>query len=333
MVSFGFLASLEMFSPSACLEQSVAAEGAGFDRIWPVDHFHPWFDHFEDGTSAHAGNCWTWMPAALERTERVPVGPGVTGILHRHHPATIAHRLATLQVIFPDRVFLGIGCGEGVNEVPLGHPWPDYSERAKRTAEAIRIIRRLYTEDYVDHDGPFWSLDGAHLYTRPEASPPIHVAASGPTSARLAGDLGDGLVVPSTDPGGTAEELFPAVERGIEKSARNASIDDLEKTVLVHCSYAETERAALEACAPWRVMLVESKRGVGDPRALQAEAESIPMERLRDLVLPVTEPADLVEFATECERAGFDHVLVQSSSPDQAAFLELMAEAVIPEFR
>lgn len=330
MVSLGFLASLEMFSPQACLEQSVQAEAAGFDRVWPVDHFHPWFDHIEDGAEAHGGNCWSWMAAALERTEQVPVGPGVTGILHRHHPATVAHRLATLGTMYPGRLFLGIGCGEGVNELPLGQPWPEYSERAKRTAQAIRLIRRLFEEDHVDHDGRFWTLDGAHLYTRPAETPPIYVAASGPTSARMAGDLGDGIVVPSIDPERSSESLFPDVEAGIERSDRNGSLADLEKTVLVHCSYAETEEAALAACRPWRVMLVDSKRAVGDPRELQAAAQSIPTERLRDLVLPVTEPADLTEFVEAAEQAGFDHVLVQSSSPDQARFIELMGEDVLP---
>lgn len=333
MVSFGLLASLEMFSPGACLEQSVLAEAAGFDRVWPVDHFHPWFDHFADGTEAHGGNCWAWMAAALERTEQVAVGPGVTGILHRHHPATVAHQLATLGTLYPDRLFLGIGCGEGVNEVPLGHPWPEYSERAKRTAQAIRLIRRLFEEDYVDHDGTFWSLDGAHLYTRPAETPPIFVAASGPTSARMAGDLGDGIVVPSTDPEQSSGTLFPAVEGGIERSERNRSLADLEKTVLVHCSYAETEEAALAACRHWRVMLVDSKRAVGDPRELQAAARSIPTERLRDLVLPVTEPPDLIEFVAAAERAGFDHVLVQSSSHEQARFIEMLGEQVLPALR
>lgn len=332
MITFGFLASLEMFSPGDCLEQSVLAEDAGFERIWPVDHFHPWFDHFEDGTKAEGGNCWSWMAAALERTERARLGPGVTGVLHRHHPAAVAHRLSTLGSLYPGRVFLGIGCGEGVNEVPLGKPWPDYSERAKRTAQAIRLIRRLFEEDHVDHDGPFWSLNDAHLYTRPAETPPIYVAASGPTSARMAGDLGDGVIVPSTDPTRTSKDLFPALERGVEKSERNGSLDDLEKTILVHCSYAETEEAALAACRPWRVMLVDSKREVGDPRELQAAAESIPTERLRELVLPVTQPSTLIEFVRQCEQAGFDHVLVQSSSPDQTRFLEMMGEAVLPAF-
>jgi coenzyme F420-dependent glucose-6-phosphate dehydrogenase len=146
---------LEEFSPGKCLDQVELAEATGFDTVWVNDHFYPWFDHLSDGSSAHGGNCWSWMPAALERTDDVSIGTGVTAILERYHPANVAHRLATLAELYPDRVFLGLGTGEALNEVPIGHPWPEYGERAKRTAEAIRIIRRLFREEFVEYEGRF----------------------------------------------------------------------------------------------------------------------------------------------------------------------------------
>jgi coenzyme F420-dependent glucose-6-phosphate dehydrogenase len=334
MTKFGYFASLEEFSPEECLEQVELAERFGFDSVWVNDHFHPWFDHKVDGSSANGGNCWSWMPAALERTDEVTVGTGVTAILNRYHPANVAHRLATLMELYPDRVFLGLGTGEALNESPLGNPWPDYTERARRTAESIRIIRRLFTEEFVEFDGTFWTLDGANLYTGPDEAPPIHVAGNGTTSARMAGDLGDGYVTVYEDPDRVTGELFPAVGRGVEKSEHNESLDDVEKTVLVHCSFAETESAAIEPCLPWRLTLlpVFFEQDIADPRYLQKHGDRVGVDHLKEAFVVTTDPDDLLDVAQTYADCGFDHVVFQSSSPDQERFCEVMAEDVMPSF-
>lgn len=334
MVKFGYFASLEEFSPAECLDQVVLAEEAGFDSIWVNDHFHPWFDHLEDGSSSNGGNCWSWMPVALERTTDIEIGTGVTAILNRYHPANVAHRLATLMELYPDRIFLGIGTGEALNEMPLGNPWPDYTERARRTAEAVRIIRTLFENDFVDYDGRFWSLDTANLYTGPNSAPPIHISGSGPTSARMAGDLGDGFVTVYQDPTTVTEELFPAVRRGVKNSERNGSFDELDRSVHIHCSYAETMDAALKPCKPWRLTLLPMifEQPVADPRYLQTHGDKIASESLKDEFLITTKPEDFTETIQTYLDCGFDHIVFQSSSPDQQAFCEMMAEDVMPQF-
>jgi len=334
MTRFGYFASLEEFSPTACLEQTLLAESAGFDSVWVNDHFHPWFDHHADGTKANGGNCWSWLPVALERTQEIEIGTGVTAILNRYHPANVAHQLATLLEMFPDRVFLGIGTGEALNERPLGNSLPNYGERARRTAEAIRIVRVLFEEEFVDYDGQFWTLDGANLYTGPDEAPPIHVAGSGPTSARMAGDLGDGFVTVYEDPDTVTGTLFPAVERGVEKSARNESLDDVETTVHVHCSFAETKSEALESCLPWRLTLlpVFFSHDVADPRYLQRHGDVVGKEPLEDAFVISTDPQDFVDVTETYVDCGFDQIVFQSSSPDQEVFCEMMAEEVMPSF-
>lgn len=334
MVSFGYFASLEEFSPGACLDQVELAEDAGFDSVWVNDHFHPWFDHLADGSSAHGGNCWTWMPAALDGTDDVEIGTGVTAVINRYHPANVAHRMATMMELYPDRLFLGIGTGESLNEVPLGYPLPEYGERARRTAEAIRIIRRLFEAEFVDYDGQFWTLDGANLYTGPDEAPPIHVAASGPTSARMAGDLGDGLVTVFEDPERVREDLFPAARKGVEKSERNDSFDDLERTVHVHCAFAESDEAALEQSTPWRLTLLDDvwASDSADPRELQRMGEDVAPERLMEEFVITTDPEDLIDVTQTYVDCGFDHVVFQSSSPDQETFCDVMADEVMPSF-
>ncbi len=337
MTTFGWFASLEEFTPRECLDQVDTAGPAGFETTWVNDHFHPWFDHFEDGSAANCGSSWSWMPAALERTDDMRVGTGVSAIVHRYHPANIAHQLATLDEMYPGRVFLGLGTGEALNESPLGYSMPEWSECAQRTAEAIRMIRRLFSEDFVDYEGRFWDLNGAHLYTGPDTAPPIWVAANGTTAARMAGDLADGFVTVFESPERLEDTLFPAIKRGIKKSDRNDSLDDIDMCIHIHVSYdPDDEAAAMQQCLPWRgtQLPVFFSEDISDPRVIQEHGDKVDPNVLRENpgFIVTTDPEDVVEETRKYVDLGFDEIVYQSHSPDQQAFADLVAEHIIPEF-
>ena len=338
MTEFGWFASLEEFTPIECLEQLDIASEAGFDTAWVNDHFHPWFDHFEDGSSANGGAAWSWMPAALERTDDMRIGTGVTAIVHRFHPANIAHQLGTLGEMYPGRIFLGLGTGEALNESPLGYSMPGWSECAQRTAESIRIIRTLFEEDFVEYDGKFWQLDGANLYTAPDDAPPIWVAANGTTAARMAGDLADGFVTVFESPERLHEELYPAIERGVERSERNDSLEDVDKCIHIHVSYdAESETAAMAPCLPWRgtQLPVFFSEDIADPRVIQAHGDKVDTRVLEENpgFIVTTDPVEIVEETEKYVEAGFDQIVYQSHSPDQQAFANVVADHVMPELQ
>ncbi|OVE85478.1 LLM class flavin-dependent oxidoreductase [Natronolimnobius baerhuensis] len=335
MVRFGWFASLEEFTPDECLQQVELADEYGFDTAWVNDHFHPWFDHKQDGSSANGGNCWAWLPAALDRTDNLAIGTGVTGIIHRYHPGNVAHQLATLEEMYPDRVFLGVGSGEALNESPLGLPMPGFGESAKRTAEAIRMIRALFENDFVSYDGNFWSLDEANLYTGPDEAPPIYIASNGSTLARMAGDLGDGYVTVFEHPDRVQNELFPAVEAGVEKSDRNESINDLDRSIHLHVSYdPDSEEAALEPCLPWRGTMLDIffEADIADPRTVQRHGDKVDPNVLREEMTITTDPQDIVDVTQKYVDAGFNHIVYQSHSPDQEAFCQVLEEEVFPRF-
>jgi len=311
--------------------RSNSREAAGFDSVWVNDHFRPWFDHLADGSSAHGGNCWTWLPATLDRTEDIDIGTGVTAVINRYHPANVAHRLATLADLAPDQVFLGIGTGESLNEGAAGALAARLRrERARRTAEAIRMIRRLFEEKFVDFEGEFWTLDGANLYTGQRGprftSPPADPRGWPATSATGWSRC--------TSRRNASASLFPAAEAGVEKSARNDSLDDVHRTVHVHCADDGDEQAALEEIRPWGLTLLDDvwSSDSADPRELQAMGEDVSDERLREAFVVTSDPQDLVEVTQTYVDVGFDEVVFQSSSPDQAAFCDVMAEDVIPAF-
>src|SRR4030042_2403113 len=210
----GYAASHEQFAASDLIEYAVLAEKAGFDALWTSDHFHPWQDN-----QGHCGHAWITLAAMGQRTQRLLLGTGITCPIYRYNPAEVAHAFASLGVLYPGRVCVGLGTGEALNEVPAGGGWGPYRERAGRLAEAITLIRRLWTEDWVTFEGRYYRLQGAKLYDRPPRPIPIYVAASGPTSARLAGRHGDGWI---PDPGTIRRrDVVQAFEEGVRASGRD----------------------------------------------------------------------------------------------------------------
>src|SRR3954454_18324676 len=186
MTQFWFAASTEEFPPSQMLEQARAAERAGFDGLGASDHFAPWWP---DGQGSQA---WVTL-AAIGQHTTLPLGTGVTPIVHHYHPAVVAQAFMSLEELYPGRVFLGAGSGEAVNETPLGLDWPSYDEQRRRLETGLEAITRLWAGETVTMDAGWFKLEEAKLWTRAKTRPKLYVSAFGPQSAELAGRYGDGL--------------------------------------------------------------------------------------------------------------------------------------------
>ncbi|MEM2896932.1 MAG: TIGR03557 family F420-dependent LLM class oxidoreductase [Candidatus Bathyarchaeia archaeon] len=261
---FGLFAAHEQYDPKSLLTHAVLAEKCGFDTVWTSDHFHPWMH-----TNAQSGFAWVWIASTLERTKRVKVGTGVTAPIFRYHPAIVAQAFATLEFIYPRRVFLGLGTGEPMNETPLGYEWSNYQERHDRLEEAIKIIRLLWTKEFVSFKGKYFRLHNANLYTKPTSPIPIYIAACGPNTAYLAGKYADGfLTLPAARE--KCEELFLAVERGAKDSGRDPLL--IEKAIEVEVSYDHDIDKALRSAKFWSGVLFAdlfNLAKVYDPREIE----------------------------------------------------------------
>jgi coenzyme F420-dependent glucose-6-phosphate dehydrogenase len=215
MTQFWFAASTEEFPPSVMLEQSKAAEQAGFDGHAASDHFAPWFP---DG---QASNAWVALGAIGQHTTG-PLGTSVTPIVHHYHPGVVAQAFMSLEELYPGRVYLGTGSGESLNEVPLGMDWPSVGEQIERLDQGMEAITRLWDGETVTMDAGWFALKEAKLYTRAKAKPKIYPSAFGPKAAAVAAKYGDGLWTlgdPETAPdiieayrsaGGKGEIIFQA---------------------------------------------------------------------------------------------------------------------------
>src|SRR5947208_7802965 len=189
-VRYGYKASAEQFGPRDLIDYSVQAEQLGLECVAVSDHFQPGLHHGGHGPAA-----LPWLGAIGERTDRTLLGTSVLTPTMRYHPSIVAQAFATLACLNPGRVFLGVGTGEAMNETPAtGTEWPPAKERRAMLAEAMTLIRRLWTEERVTFEGEYYRTERATVYDRPSTPVPIYVAASGPLAAKLAGRAGDGFI-------------------------------------------------------------------------------------------------------------------------------------------
>ncbi len=181
------------------------------------DHFQPWRH-----TGGHSPAALPWLAAAGQRTSDMVLGTSVLTPTLRYHPSVVAQAFATLGCLTPGRVFLGVGTGEAMNETPVtGGEFPGRKERRLRLAEAIELIRRLWSEERVDFEGDFYRTRKATIYDRPDEPVPIYVAASGPLAAKLAGRVGDGFICTSGKDPALYDELLAKVVEGAEGAGRD----------------------------------------------------------------------------------------------------------------
>ena len=103
------------------------------------------------------------------------MGTSVLTPTFRYHPVIVAQAFATLGCLFPDRVILGMGTGESMNEVTLGIEWPDGKERFARFREAVKLIRQVWSEERVSFEGEYYRTDKVTIYDRPENPVPIYL--------------------------------------------------------------------------------------------------------------------------------------------------------------
>ena len=325
---FGFYAAHEQYDPSSLLDFAVNAEKNGFDTIWSSDHFHPW-----SHTDANSGFAWVWLSVAAERTKSISVG-SVTPSLLRYHPAVVAQAFATLDYVFPGRIFLCSATGESMNESPLGLRWPPYRERLARLEESLRIIRMLWIDSFVDFDGKYYRLQKANLYTKPKTRIPLYVAANSPSGAYMAGKYADGLLTS----GRTFEERFkdtllPAIEKGARDADR--SLDEIEKRVHIVTSYDEDFEKAVEGCRFWNATMVPGifNAEVYDPREIEKMAESIEREQVIERRFIVTSEEEAIRKIERYLKLGITEVEFLSTSPDQNKFIEFFGRKVFPYFK
>ena len=327
MTRIGYAAMLEQFHPTDLLEWCPQAEAAGFSAGFMVsEHFHPWTP--QQGQSAFA---WSFMGALGERTS-LPFGVAVTCPGFRYHPAVIAHAAATLGAMYPGRFWLGLGAGEALNEHVIGGEWPEVGIRSAMLFEAIEVIKKLFSGEVVRHDGEYFTLESAKLYTRPEQRVPIYVATAGPMNAKRTGRHADGMITV-----GAADEKIHMLWSKFAQGATDEGKDpaSMPKLLQIHVSWAETQAVAeANAVREWpNGAMAFPKQDIRNPEDIANMAKLIRPEHFTNRVLI---SADLDEHAAHIQKfveMGFDEIHLHNVGRNQAEFIAAFGDKVLPQLR
>lgn len=113
------------------------------------------------------------LGAVSQVTERVELMTYVTCPTMRYHPAVVAQKAATLQLLSGGRFTLGLGSGENLNEHVVGEGWPAVDVRQDMLVEAVQIIRALHTGELTTFDGEHFRVDSARVWDVPDGGVPI----------------------------------------------------------------------------------------------------------------------------------------------------------------
>ena len=319
----GYMLAHEQFPVPELVGLGAAAAQAGFGLLATSDHFQPW-----QANEGHTGEAWVTLGAVGERARPAWIGTTVTCPTLRYNPAVVAETFASLSLLYPGRVFLGVGSGEALNEKAATGTWPAWPERWERLVEALAVIRALWSGQQVTHQGKYYTVDGK-LYDPPAQPIPLLTAANGRKSMRLAGQHGDGLV---TDP-----LTWKQFKSEWESGARDAGKDPAEMPVLIEqFVVVGGESEAQQAAELWRFIPRAFKKyyNTTDPAAIQQQAASdIPIDKILADWPIGTDPAIHIAAIEKLFDNGASIVNVHSGQPDQKKVIDFYGNSVLPALK
>jgi G6PDH family F420-dependent oxidoreductase len=313
MAELGAFLSSEEHGPRVLLEQAQLAEQAGFGSVFISDHFHPWLD-------AQGQSPFVWgVIGAIAATTRLGVTTGVTCPTVRIHPVILAQAAATAQLQLEGRFVFGVGSGEALNEHILGDRWPSVDTRLAMLEEAVHIIRTMWGGKIVRHQGEFYTVDNARLYSLPESPPPIAVSAFGPKAAEVAARIGDGLVTTAAD-----DTLL--------KSYRGHGGSGDSVAILKLC-WGQDEQEAIKLAHelwPTECLPGQQSQELPMPAHFEAAASIVTPEMVADKVSCGPDPERHVRAIRSYLDAGFDRVYVNQIGTDWEGFLDFYQREIRP---
>ncbi len=198
--------------PAKAVAFAQAAEAAGFESLWTVEHVvvpsayesaYPYdpSGKMPGGEESPIPDPLMWLAFLASATSTINLATGIV-ILPQRNPVVLAKEVATLDHLSGGRVHLGVGVGWLEEEFDaIGVPFAD---RGRRNDEYVGAMRALWSQDKASYHGEYVNFDDCIMRPRPAAgSVPVHIGGHTDIAARRAGRLGDGFF-----PGkGTHEEL------------------------------------------------------------------------------------------------------------------------------
>jgi probable F420-dependent oxidoreductase len=220
--------------PVAAVDFAVAAESAGFESLWTVEHtvvpagYESTYPYDKSGRMPGSDDApipdpLVWLAFLASATSTINLATGIL-IQPQRNPVVLAKEVATLDHLSGGRLQLGIGVGWLEEEFDaIGIP---FAERGRRTDDGVAAMRALWSQEQATYHGEFTSFTDCICSPRPvRGTVPIHIGGHTEIAARRAGRIGDGFF-PASGNHRKLSELFAVVRETAEESGRDpASVE------------------------------------------------------------------------------------------------------------
>jgi G6PDH family F420-dependent oxidoreductase len=311
MAEIGLFLSSEEHAPKELVAQAQQGEAAGFRSVFISDHFHPWID--EQGESPFV---WSVI-GAISSTTELKVTTGVTCPILRIHPVIIAQAAATSSLLLDGRFVLGVGTGEALNEHILGDRWPPIATRLQMLEESVAIMRMLWQGEMTTHQGDYYTVQNARIYSCPTTPPPVVVSAFGPAALHVAARIGNGLV--TTKPDAAMVAIYRA------QGGTGPAIAAMKV-----CWDTDEDRARKQAYKLWPTEGVPGQlsQELSMPAYFEQAASIVTEEMVADAVPCGPDPERHAQAISAYLEAGFDELYINQIGPNQAGFIEFFEKEI-----
>ncbi|NIJ13229.1 G6PDH family F420-dependent oxidoreductase [Saccharomonospora amisosensis] len=320
---FGYTLLTEQAGPRELVGHASAAEQAGFDFEVMSDHHSPWLD-----SQGHSPYAWSVLGAVAQVTDRVELATFVTCPTMRYHPAVVAQKAATVQLLSDGRFLLGLGAGENLNEHIVGNGWPPVNVRHEMLGEAVRIIHSLFDGGYTNFSGDHYRVDSAKLWDLPPVRPAIGVAVSGEQSVRRFAPMADAMI---------AVQPQSQLCRGWDARRADAGEEPSRKIAQLPVCWDNDRAAAVDrAHAQFRWFGSGWKVNAELPgtAAFAGATQFVTKDDVAAAIPCGSDVERVVQSARPFWEAGFtDLALVQIGGQHQDEFLDAAKRSVLPALR
>ena len=309
----------EQSSPKDLVRYAIAAEQVGFDFEVCSDHYSPWLV-----SQGHAPYAWTVLGAVAQATSKVELATYVTCPIIRYHPAVVAQKAATLQLLSDGRFILGLGSGENLNEHVTGEGWPPVDQRQEMLAEAATLIRELHSGELTTWEGDYYRVDSARIWDAPEGGVPMAIAVSGEKSVAQFAPLADHLVAVEPLP-----DLIKAWDaKGTKRSRKIGQ--------LPICWDPDQDKAVAKAHEQFRWFAggLAVNADLPTPAGFEGASQFVRPEDVAEQIPCGPDLDAIAEAVKEYVDAGFtDIAVVQVGDEGQFEFLAQAAEPLLEKLR
>ena len=316
----GYTLMSEQSGPRELVVNAAGAERAGFEFEVISDHYFPWLDEM-----GHSPYAWSVLGAVTQVTEKVELMTYVTCPLMRYHPAVVAQKAATVDLLSDGRFTLGIGAGENLNEHVVGQGWPSVNVRHEMLEEALTIINALFDGGYVNFSGDHYRVDSAKVWDLPQNPVPIGVAVSGKQSIETFAKLADHLIA-----------VEPQAELVQQWDAAHDKPHSRKIGQLPVCWGPDRDASIARAHelfrwfgGGWKV-----NAELPGPAGFAGASQFVREDDIADSIPCGPDLDAIVKAVREFEDAGFtDVALVQIGDESQHDFLEVAEKELLPALR